>query len=193
IYLFVGWLTVVVSAGKNFNQPTWEFGRSDPSSIMLPRLISSQHLYATGFLIYLTSMSALYLGASFAGPAIVMPIASVVASLPSGAGQLAGGRGAESDHGEARDLGANVPAASGEVASAESSGSEKGPSAQWPLMVALAMIGLLPNISGLREPELFLRRLSHRFAFIPDYIRYIAYRMQESNFDYTQFVGFDYK
>ena len=54
---------------------------------------------------------------------------------------------------------------------------------QWPLVLALAMVGLAPKIAGLREPELLLRRFSHRIALIPAYAKYLAFEMQESPFD----------
>jgi hypothetical protein len=54
---------------------------------------------------------------------------------------------------------------------------------QWPLVLALAMVGLAPKITGLREPELLLRRFSHRIALIPAYAKYLAFEMQESPFD----------
>ena len=54
---------------------------------------------------------------------------------------------------------------------------------QWPLVLALAMVGLAPKITGLREPELLLRRFSHRIALIPAYAKYLAFEMQQSPFD----------
>jgi hypothetical protein len=54
---------------------------------------------------------------------------------------------------------------------------------QWPLVLALAIVGLAPKIGGLRMPELRLRRFSHRIALIPAYARYLAFRMRQSPFD----------
>lgn len=45
------------------------------------------------------------------------------------------------------------------------------------------MVGLAPKITGLRAPELLLRRFSHRIALIPAYAKYLAFEMQESPFD----------
>jgi hypothetical protein len=37
---------------------------------------------------------------------------------------------------------------------------------QWPLVLALTIVGLAQNIAGLRTPEVVLRRFSHRIALI---------------------------
>jgi hypothetical protein len=54
---------------------------------------------------------------------------------------------------------------------------------QWPLVLALTIVGLAPNIAGLRTPEVVLRRFSHRVALIPAYAKYLAYQMQQSPFE----------
>jgi hypothetical protein len=38
---------------------------------------------------------------------------------------------------------------------------------QWPLVLALTIVGQAPDIAGLRTPEVVLRRFSHRVALIP--------------------------
>jgi hypothetical protein len=54
---------------------------------------------------------------------------------------------------------------------------------QWPLVLALTIIGLAPNIAGLRTPEIVLRWFSHRVALIPAYAKYLAFQMQQSPFE----------
>src|SRR6266481_8371920 len=56
---------------------------------------------------------------------------------------------------------------------------------QWPLVLALTIVGLAPNIAGLRTPEVVLRRFSHRVALIPAYAKYFAYQMQQSPLENT--------
>src|ERR1700730_4767919 len=51
---------------------------------------------------------------------------------------------------------------------------------QWPLVLALTIVGLAPNVALLGIPELVLRRFSHRVALIPAYAKYLAYQMQQS-------------
>jgi hypothetical protein len=63
---------------------------------------------------------------------------------------------------------------------------------QWPLVLALTIVGLAPNVAGLRTPELLLRRFSHRVALIPAYARYLAFQMQQSPFDSSQYRAFKY-
>src|SRR5205085_8487753 len=55
---------------------------------------------------------------------------------------------------------------------------------QWPLVLALAIVGLTPNVPGFRVPELIVRRFSHRVALIPAYARDIAFRMRRASFEY---------
>jgi len=55
---------------------------------------------------------------------------------------------------------------------------------QWPLVLALAIVGLTPNVPGFRVPELIVRRFSHRVALIPAYARDLAFRMQRASFEY---------
>jgi hypothetical protein len=152
IYLGVGWLTIVLHAREKFDQPTYDTGRADAGSIMVPRLFLSQHLYLRGFMIYLAGMTGIYVALSLAGPALVMGMVAVFE---------------------------NPDAASmnGSVAN------DSVVPSQWPLILALAIVGLAPNIGGLRTPELLLRRFSHRIALIPAYARYLAFRMRQSPFD----------
>jgi hypothetical protein len=152
VYLAVGWLTVLFHAREKFDQPTYDIGNADPSSIMVPRLFLSQHLYFRGFIIYLTGMTGVYVALSLAGPALVMGVLAVFG---------------------------NPDAAS----TTNAVTSETVVPGQWPLVLALSIVGLAPNIAGLRTPELLLRRFSHRIALIPAYARYLAFRMRQSPFD----------
>lgn len=56
-----------------------------------------------------------------------------------------------------------------------------------PIAVALAIIGLMPNVPGLREIEISIRRFAHRRAFIPAAARATAERLTTSRFDFSQY------
>ncbi len=120
---------------------------------MVPRFFSSNNLYLRGFLIYLTGMTGIYVALSLAGEALVKGVLAVFEDPTMNA-----------------------------VAEPASGNSIIVPS-QWPLVLALAMVGLAPKITGLRAPELLLRRFSHRIALIPAYAKYLAFEMQEAPFD----------
>jgi len=120
---------------------------------MVPRFFSSNNLYLRGFLIYLTGMTGIYVALSLAGEALVKGVVAVF---------------------EDPTMSATASAAPGNNIVVPS---------QWPLVLALAMVGLAPKIAGLRAPELLLRRFSHRVALIPAYAKYLAFEMQESPFD----------
>src|SRR5271169_1154118 len=153
IFLFVGWLTILFHSRDNFDQPTYEMTANEPASIMVPRFFSSNNLYLRGFLIYLTGMTGIYVALSLAGEALVKGVLAVF---------------------EDPIMSAIPEPASGNSIVVPS---------QWPLVLALAMVGLAPKITGLRAPELLLRRFSHRIALIPAYAKYLAFEMQESPFD----------
>jgi hypothetical protein len=153
IFLFVGWLTVLFHSRDNFDQPTYELTANEPASIMVPRFFSSNNLYLRGFLIYLTGMTGIYVALSLAGEAVVKGVLAVF---------------------EDPTMNAAAEPASGNSIIVPS---------QWPLVLALAMVGLAPKITGLRAPELLLRRFSHRIALIPAYAKYLAFEMQEAPFD----------
>jgi hypothetical protein len=53
------------------------------------------------------------------------------------------------------------------------------------LALGLTIVGLAPNIAGLRVAEVVLRRFSHRIALIPAYAKYLAYQMQQSPLENT--------
>jgi hypothetical protein len=120
---------------------------------MVPRFFSSNNLYLRGFLIYLTGMTGIYVALSLAGEAVVKGVLAVFADPTMSATPQPVSRNS-----------IVVPS-------------------QWPLVLALAMVGLAPKITGLRAPELLLRRFSHRIALIPAYAKYLAFEMQESPFD----------
>src|SRR3974377_1365628 len=153
IFLFIGWLTVLFHSRDNFDQPTYELNANEPASIMVPRFFSSNNLYLRGFLIYLTGMTGIYVALSLAGEALVKGVVAVF---------------------EDPTMSATASAAPGNNIVVPS---------QWPLVLALAMVGLAPKIAGLRAPELLLRRFSHPVALIPAYAKYLAFEMQESPFD----------
>src|SRR5262249_15562356 len=153
IFLFIGWLTVLFHSRDNFDLPTYELSANEPASIMVPRFFSSNNLYLRGFLLYLIGMTGIYVGLSLAGEALVKGVLAVFADPTLGAT-------AQPDPGNS----IVVPS-------------------QWPLVLALAMVGLAPKIAGLRIPELLLRRFSHRIALIPAYAKYLAFEMQEAPFD----------
>ncbi|MBV8133625.1 MAG: hypothetical protein JO282_14110 [Alphaproteobacteria bacterium] len=158
IFLFIGWLTVLFHSRDNFDQPTYELAANEPASIMVPRFFSSNNLYLRGFLIYLTGMTGIYVALSLAGEALVKGILAVF-----------------------EDPTMNVT-------DQPASGNSIVVPSQWPLVLALAMVGLAPKITGLRAPELLLRRFSHRIALIPAYAKYLAFEMQEAPFD-SRFSG----
>ena len=153
IFLFIGWVTVLFHSRDNFDQPTYELTANEPASIMMPRFFSSNNLYLRGFLIYLTGMTGIYVALSLAGEALVKGVLAVFEDPTMSAPAL--------------------PA----------SGNNIVVPSQWPLVLALAMVGLAPKITGLRAPELLLRRFSHRIALIPAYAKYLAFEMQEAPFD----------
>jgi len=153
IFLFIGWLTVLFHSRDNFDQPTYEMTANEPASIMVPRFFSSNNLYLRGFLIYLTGMTGIYVALSLAGEALVKGVLAVF---------------------EDPTMSTTDQPASGNSIVVPS---------QWPLVLALAMVGLAPKIAGLRAPELLLRRFSHRIALIPAYAKYLAFEMQEAPFD----------
>ena len=162
IFLFIGWLTVLFHARDNFDQPTYELAANEPASIMVPRSFSSNNLYLRGFLIYLTGMTGIYLALSLAGEALVKGVLAVFED----------------------------PMVS--TAAQPASGNSIVVPSQWPLVLALAMVGLAPKITGLRTPELLLRRFSHRIALIPAYAKYLAFEMQEAPFDSQFFRDLKY-
>ncbi len=157
IFLFIGWLTVLFHSRDNFDQPTYELTANEPASIMVPRFFSSNNLYLRGFLIYLTGMTGIYVALSLAGEALVKGVLAVFEDPTMSSTAQP-------------NPGKNIVVPS-----------------QWPLVLALAMVGLAPKIAGLRAPELLLRRFSHRIALIPAYAKYLAFEMQEAPFD-SQFL-----
>jgi hypothetical protein len=56
-----------------------------------------------------------------------------------------------------------------------------------PIVVALAMVGLAPNVPVLKELELALRRFAHRRAFIPTAAKATAERLTAAKFDFAQY------
>jgi hypothetical protein len=162
IFLFIGWLTVLFHSRDNFDQPTYELAANEPASIMVPRFFSSNNLYLRGFLIYLTGMTGIYVALSLAGEALVKGVLAVF---------------------EDPTLSSTAQPMPGKNIVVPS---------QWPLVLALAMVGLAPKIAGLRAPELLLRRFSHRIALIPAYAKYLAFEMQEAPFDGQLFRDMKY-
>jgi len=162
IFLFIGWLTVLFHSRDNFDQPTYELTANEPASIMVPQFFSSNNLYLRGFLIYLTGMTGIYVGLSLAGEALVKGVLAVFQD-------------------PTMSMTTQPPTSNNIVVSS-----------QWPLVLALAMVGLAPKITGLRTPELLLRRISHRIALIPAYAKYLAFEMQEAPFDSQFFRDLKY-
>jgi hypothetical protein len=60
-----------------------------------------------------------------------------------------------------------------------------------PIVVALAMVGLAPNVPVLKELEIMIRRFAHRRAFIPSAARATAERLTAAKFDFAQYRGAD--
>ncbi len=58
-----------------------------------------------------------------------------------------------------------------------------------PIVVALAMVGLAPNIPVLKEIEIAIRRFAHRRAFIPSAAKATAERLTAAKFDFAQYLG----
>ena len=56
-----------------------------------------------------------------------------------------------------------------------------------PIVVALAMVGLAPNVPVLKELEIALRRFAHRRAFIPTAAKATAERLTAAKFDFTPY------
>ena len=66
-------------------------------------------------------------------------------------------------------------------------GVQSPPAGIFPLFVALAIVGLLPNIPVFKEFEFSIRKLAHRRAFIPDAARATAERLTTANFDFSRY------
>jgi hypothetical protein len=184
--LVIGWVTVVLYARRNFDQPTYELSTDEPASIMIPPVIASHGQYARGLMIYLLSMTVLYLGISISGPTVVIPILDLFQP---------GHNFAEPAAVTPPVTPAPAPAldnAADSAANDTSSVTRETPNPQWPIGVALALIGLAPSIAGLRQPELLLRRFAHRIAAIPAYTKYVAAQMRKTKFDYSRFQDFRY-
>jgi len=60
-----------------------------------------------------------------------------------------------------------------------------------PIVIALAMVGIAPNVPVLKELELALRRFAHRRAFIPSAAKATAERLTAAKFDLAQYRGAD--
>lgn len=60
-----------------------------------------------------------------------------------------------------------------------------------PVLVALAMVGLLPNVPVLKEIEIMVRRFAHARAFIPAAARATAERLTVAKFDFAQYRDAD--
>lgn len=186
--LVIGWITVALYARRNFDQPTYELSTDEPASIMIPPVIASHGQYARGLMIYLLSMTVLYFGLSISGPTVVIPILDLFQP---------GHNFAETTATAPVVGGAASPAApANTTGGADESGvapvTKETPNPQWPIGVALALIGLAPSIAGLRQPELLLRRFAHRIAAIPAYTKYVAAQMRKTKFDYSRFQDFRY-
>jgi hypothetical protein len=163
IYFFIGWITIVLYSRQNFDEPTYKVSPDEPVSIMIPSFFISQHLYIRGFLIYLISMTGVYFALSLAGQAVVLGIIGVF-----------------------RDPVLH------DAAPLHSQIATETVSAEWPLVLALAMIGLAPKLPGLREPELTLRRFAHKIALIPAYAKYLAAELQRAQFDFNKLPDYRY-
>jgi len=184
--LAIGWITVALYARRNFDQPTYELSTDEPASIMIPPVIASHGQYARGLMIYLFSMTILYLGISISGPTVVIPILDLFQPAHNFAQTPATLAPADQPP-------ATPPTNLGEMAgSGVTPMIQERPNPQWPIGVALALIGLAPSIAGLRQPEVLLRRFSHRIAAIPAYTKYVASQMRKTKFDYTRFQDFRY-
>jgi len=57
-----------------------------------------------------------------------------------------------------------------------------------PLVVALVIVGVLPNFPVVQQVELALRRFAHERAFIPQSARAIAERIAAATFDFSQYA-----
>ena len=184
--LAIGWITVALYARRNFDQPTYEVTSDEPASIMIPPVIASHGQYARGLMIYFCAMTLLYLGISFAGPTVVIPILDLFqpghsfTDVPAPTPVPDAPAAASTASSDSANRGALPPLTS------------ERPNPQWPIGVALAIIGLAPSIMGLRQPELLIRRFSHRIAAIPAYTKYVASQMRRSKFDYDRFQDFRY-
>ena len=184
--LVIGWITVALYARRNFDQPTYELSTDEPASIMIPPVIASHGQYVRGLMIYLLSMTILYLGLSISGPTVVIPILDLFqpghnfAETPPAAAPANPTPAASPDNTDRAAESVLPPA------------TKERPNPQWPIGVALALIGLAPSIAGIRQPELLLRRFSHRIAAIPAYTKYVAMQMRKTKFDYNRFQDFRY-
>jgi hypothetical protein len=63
---------------------------------------------------------------------------------------------------------------------------------EWPLLFALCMVGLAPQLPIARGPELFLRRIGHRVALIPAYAKDIAFKLEQAPFAPPAILHFRY-
>ncbi len=60
-----------------------------------------------------------------------------------------------------------------------------------PLIIALVMVGMLPNVPWLQELERQLRRFAHERAFIPTTARATAERLATAEFDFSSYEADD--
>jgi len=180
--LLIGWLTIALYARKNFDQPTYEVTEEEPASIMVPALISSNAQYLRGLLIYFSSITLLYLAVSLSGPTVVIPIIDALSGNNTKAA-------AATPADQAKRVTCRVERRQKDEPPQYSL---ETPNSQWPIGVALAIIGLMPSIAGLRLPEIILRRFAHRIAAIPAYTKYVAAQMRKSKFNYKRFTTFNY-
>lgn len=60
-----------------------------------------------------------------------------------------------------------------------------------PVLVALAIVGLLPNVPMLKEIEIMIRRFAHARAFIPAAARATAERLTVARFDFAPYRDAD--
>lgn len=58
-----------------------------------------------------------------------------------------------------------------------------------PLIGALTLIGILPNVPVLQEIEKWLRRYAHERAFIPSSARAMADKLSTADFDFSAYAG----
>ena len=164
IYLLIGMVVVVFHAQEDFDKPTYEASNDEPASLMVPRFISSFASYVRGYSIYVISMVLFYLTISVIGPTL-SPLLNINGKNATTMIETAA-----------------PPAEPGQPI-VGSNRTKNIPKDEWPLAIALSIIGLAPRFPGLREPELILRRFSHRVAAIPAYFTDIVYRLEMATFD----------
>jgi hypothetical protein len=153
--LFVGGYVIVRFCLDQFDKPSNSSDENDPWKFLVTRFLTPRQQYLTGFAVYCGIMLAIFLIVSLF-PGAISDVIKAVAAAATG------------------DM-RSEPAAPSEATL------QNYPT--FPILVAFYIVGLNPNLPKMLDFEIIIRRLGHRFAYIPKNVDKIFNFMRFSEFD----------